>query len=75
MPVFFLFEVKEITDDNLYRQYNEKAKPINSKYRTRLILILLDAHKISPFPCLFANRQGFDNHRHAPVVDRLRRQF
>ena len=32
MPVFFLAEIKEITNDNLYRQYIDKAKPVIEQY-------------------------------------------
>jgi uncharacterized protein (DUF1330 family) len=38
MPVFFLAEIKEITDDNLYGQYIEKARPIIERYGGEYIL-------------------------------------
>jgi uncharacterized protein (DUF1330 family) len=47
MSLFFLVEVKEITDDVLYRQYIESATPIIQKYGGEYIVRSEQLHPLS----------------------------
>ena len=47
MSVFFLAEIKKITDENIYRQYIEKAAPIIKKYGGEYIFRSDQLHPIS----------------------------